>query len=92
MKIHVSEPCKNLLPAQFHFELRDEPELKEKVGGLTSYFLTSKDGRQPLKEAVIRALMPSDMEKPKGMGNDEKKDDKKDKKKDDAPKVIQLGI
>ena len=45
MRIHVSEPCKNLLPAQFKFEQRDDPEVKEKVGGLNSYFLNSKDGR-----------------------------------------------
>ena len=48
MRIHVSEPCKNLLPAQFKFEQRDDPEVKEKVGGLNSYFLNSKDGRQGL--------------------------------------------
>ena len=31
------------------------------MGGVASFFLTSKDGRKPLKEATIKAFLPSDM-------------------------------
>ena len=85
MRIHISEPCKALLPAQYKVEERTadaEPELAAKVGGHKSYFLNSKDGRNPLKEAVIKALLPKDTEKPK-LGGD-KKEEKKDEKKPDA--------
>lgn len=77
MRIHVSEPCKQLLSPQYKFEQRDDPELREKVGGHVSHFLNSKDGRQPLKEAVIKALLPTDAERPK-------LDNKKDKKKEES--------
>ena len=65
MKIHVSEPCKQLLPAQYKLTPRDEPELRDKVGGHASHFLDSKDGRQPLRQEVIKALLPTDSEMPK---------------------------
>ena len=84
MKIHVSEACKNHLPAQYKFEQREDEEVKAKVGGLNSYFLTSKDGRQPMKEATIKALLPTSLEKPKYEGSDKDKK-KKDDKKADAP-------
>ena len=82
MKIHVSEACKNHLPAQYKFELREDEEVKAKVGGLVSYFLTSKDGRQPMKEATIKALLPTSLEKPKYEGSDKDKKKKEDKKAD----------
>ena len=82
MKIHVSEACKNHLPAQYKFELREDEEVKAKVGGLVSYFLTSKDGRQPMKEATIKALLPTSLEKPKYEGADKDKKKKEDKKAD----------
>ena len=82
MKIHVSEACKNHLPAQYKFELREDEEVKAKVGGLNSYFLTSKDGRQPMKEATIKALLPTSLEKPKYEGADKDKKKKEDKKAD----------
>ena len=91
MKIHVSEPCKQLLSAQYKFEQRDEPELREKVGDHVSYFLVSKDGRQPLRPEVIKALLPTALEMPNvgGGKKDEKKSDKKEEKKEeekaDAP-------
>ena len=65
MKIHVSEPCKQLLSAQYKLTPRDEPELRDKVGGHASHFLDSKDGRQPLRQEVIKALLPTDSEMPK---------------------------
>jgi hypothetical protein len=82
MKIHVSEACKNQLSAQYKFELREDEEVKAKVGGLNSYFLTSKDGRQPMKEATIKALLPTSLEKPKYEGADKDKKKKEDKKAD----------
>ena len=89
MKIHISEPCKQLLSAQYKCEQRDAPEVREKCGGHMSYFLTSKDGRQPLRPEVIKALLPTASEMP-SVGNkkeDKKADDpKKEEKKGDAPK------
>merc|ERR1711988_261377 len=89
MKIHISEPCKQLLSAQYKCEQRDAPEVREKCGGRMSYFLTSKDGRQPLRPEVIKALLPTASEMP-SVGNkkeDKKADDpKKEEKKGDAPK------
>ena len=60
-KIHISAPCKLLLPAQYKVVERNEPEIKEKLGGIASFFLTAKDGRKPLKEATIKAFLPSDL-------------------------------
>ena len=82
MKIHVSEACKNQLSAQYKFEQRDDEEVKAKVGGLNSFFLTSKDGRQPMKEATIKALLPTSLERPKYEGADKDKKKKEDKKAD----------
>ena len=88
MKIHVSEPCKQLLSAQYKCEQRDDPELREKVGGHTSHFLISKDGRQPLRPEVIKALLPTASEMPSvgGEKKEEKKVDTKEEKKDDPSK------
>ena len=89
MKIHISEPCKQLLSAQYKCEQRDAPEVREKCGGHMSYFLTSKDGRQPLRPEVIKALLPTASEMPSvGSKKEEKKADdiKKEEKKGDAPK------
>ena len=60
MKIHVSEPCKQLLSAQYKLEQRDDAQVRENCGGHVSYFLMSKDGRQPLRPEVIKALLPTD--------------------------------
>ena len=60
-KIHISAPCKLLLPAQYKVVERTEPDLKEKLGGIASFFLNSKEGRRPLKEATIKAFLPSDL-------------------------------
>merc|ERR1719245_1419777 len=90
MKIHVSEPCKQLLTAQYKCEQRDAPEVREKCGGHMSYFLVSKDGRQPLRPEVIKALLPTAAEMPSvgAPKAEEKKADapKKEEKKADAPK------
>merc|ERR1712038_812235 len=89
MKIHVSEPCKQLLTAQYKCEQRDAPEVREKCGGHMSYFLTSKDGRQPLRPEVIKALLPTAAEMPSVGGKKEDKKaeaPKKEEKKADAPK------
>ena len=90
MKIHVSEPCKQLLSAQYKCEQRDAPEVREKCGGHMSYFLVSKDGRQPLRPEVIKALLPTAAEMPSvgAPKAEEKKADapKKEEKKGDAPK------
>ena len=89
MKIHISEPCKQLLSAQYKCEQRDAPEVREKCGGHMSYFLTSKDGRQPLRPEVIKALLPTASEMPSVGGKKEEKkadDIKKEEKKGDAPK------
>ena len=60
-KIHISAPCKLLLPAQYKVIERNEAELKEKLGGIASFFLNSKEGRKPLKESTIKAFLPSDL-------------------------------
>ena len=94
MKIHVSEPCKQLLTAQYKCEQRDAPEVREKCGGHMSYFLTTKDGRQPLRPEVIKALLPTAAEMPSVGGkkeekkaDDPKKEEKKEEeKKEEAPK------
>ena len=82
MKIHVSEPCKQILPAQYHCEPRDEPEIREKCGGHMSYFLTEKDNRVPLKPEMIKALLPTAAERP-NIGGEKKEDKKADAKKED---------
>ena len=64
MKIHVSEPCKQLLPAQYKAEQREDPEVREKCGGHMSHFLNDKDGRQHLRPEVIKALLPTALEMP----------------------------
>merc|ERR1712038_2040810 len=91
MKIHVSEPCKQLLSAQYKCEQRDDAEVREKCGGHMSYFLVSKDGRQPLRPEVIKALLPTAAEMPSvgAPKAEEKKADapKKEEKKEDAPKA-----
>ena len=46
---------------------------------MKSYFLNSKDGRKPLKESVIRALLPTEKEKPKMDKEEKEKEDKADK-------------
>ena len=54
-----------------------------------SHFLTNKDGRQPLRPEVIKALLPTASEMPTvGGKKEEKKADapKKEEKKGDAPK------
>merc|ERR1719510_2196534 len=90
MKIHVSEPCKQLLSAQYKCEQRDDPEVREKCGGHMSHFLVAKDGRQPLRPEVIKALLPTAAEMPSvgAPKAEEKKADapKKEEKKADAPK------
>ena len=89
MKIHVSEPCKQLLSAQYKCEQRDDPEVREKCGGHMSHFLVAKDGRQPLRPEVIKALLPTAAEMPSvGGKKEEKKADapKKEEKKADVPK------
>ena len=84
MRIHISEPCKQLLSAQYKCEQRDDPAIREKVGGHVSHFLTAKDGRQPLRPEVIKALLPTASEMPSvGKG---KKEEKKEEKKADPPK------
>ena len=91
MRIHISEPCKELLSPQYKIEPREDSELQAKVvnvvfwnqivskrffqvGGFKSFFLNSKDGRKPLKESVIRALLPTEQERPK-MEKDEEAPD-----------------
>jgi chemotaxis protein histidine kinase CheA len=69
-------------------EERNDEGLKMKVGGYKSYFLNSKEGRKPLPEAVIRALLPTEKEAPKVAGA--KKEAKKETaaaapKKEDGP-------
>merc|ERR1712130_875652 len=93
-QIHISEKTIEHLSSQYKLEERNEEGLKMRLNGYKSFFLTSKDNRKPLQEAVIKALLPTDKEAPK-LGKKEKKDDgKKDDKKDakkeepkkDAPK------
>ena len=89
MKIHVSEPCKQLLPAQYKCDQRDDPEVREKCGGHMSHFLVSKENRVALKPEIIKALLPTASEMPTvGGKKDEKKADepKKEEKNADAPK------
>ena len=89
MKIHVSEPCKQLLPAQYHCEQRDDAQVKENCGGHMSHFLVSKENRVPLKPEMIKALLPTASEMPSVGGKKEEKkpdDPKKEEKKADAPK------
>merc|ERR1719219_2758778 len=85
MRIHISEPCKNLLGAQYKTEPRTDEGLKDKVGGLSSFFLLSKENRKPLSEGVIKALLPSEKEKG-SLDKGKKKDDKKkeEPKKEEA--------
>merc|ERR1711988_307421 len=85
-QIHISEKTIEHLSSQYKLEERHEEGLKMKVGGYKSFFLTSKDNRKPLQEAVIKALLPTEKEAPK-INKDKKKDDaKKDEpKKADAP-------
>merc|ERR1711997_1290749 len=66
--------------------------LKEELGGVASFFLTSKDGRKPLKEATIKAFLPSDMAGPAMSNNAPAASDKKveskvadTKKKEEKP-------
>merc|ERR1712227_453232 len=81
-KIHISETTIEHLSSQYKLEERNEEGLKMRLNGYKSFFLTSKDNRKPLQEAVIKALLPTDKEAPK-LGKKEKKDDgKKDDKKD----------
>eukprot|EP00095_Tigriopus_kingsejongensis_P003568 maker-scaffold140_size315649-snap-gene-0.10 protein:Tk03568 transcript:maker-scaffold140_size315649-snap-gene-0.10-mRNA-1 annotation:"soluble guanylate cyclase 88e" len=65
MRIHISQPCKDLLPPQYKTEERDDPNVLTKVNGLKSYFLNTKDGRKHLKADVLKALLPTDAELPK---------------------------
>jgi len=58
----------------FKVEERNDPGLKEKVGGYRSFFLNEKEGRKRLPEAVIKALMPTDKEMPKVEKPAEKKE------------------
>merc|ERR1719410_781678 len=94
-KIHISETTIEHLSSQYKLEERNVEGLKMRLNGYKSFFLTSKDNRKPLQEAVIKALLPTDKEAPK-LGKKEKKDvgkkdDKKDAKKEepkkDAPKA-----
>ncbi|XP_023325301.1 soluble guanylate cyclase 88E isoform X2 [Eurytemora carolleeae] len=74
MRIHISETCQKALTAQYKVEERNDPGLKEKVGGYRSFFLNEKEGRKRLPEAVIKALMPTDKEMPKVEKPAEKKE------------------
>merc|ERR1719225_2307778 len=76
--IHISEKTIEHLSSQYKMEERNEEGLKMRLGGIKSFFLTSKENRKPLQEAVIRALLPTEKEAPKvGKKKEEKKDDKK---------------
>merc|ERR1712227_233757 len=85
-KIHISETTIEHLSSQYKLEERNEEGLKMKVGGHKSFFLTMKENRKPLQEAVIKALLPTEKEAPK-VGKPEKKKDepKKEEAKKDAP-------
>merc|ERR1711936_1095061 len=90
-QIHISEKTIEHLSSQYRLEERHEEGLKMRLGGLKSFFLTSKDNRKPLQEAIIRALLPTEKEAPKvGKKEEKKKDDKKkdDKKKDDKKEAV----
>ena len=54
------------------------------LGGHRSHFLNEKDGRQPLRDQVLKALLPQQDEGPK-LAKDEKK-------KDDAKKGNELSL
>ena len=75
-QIHISEKTIEHLSSQYKLEERHEEGLKMRLGGLKSFFLTSKDNRKPLQEAVIRALLPTEKEAPKvGKKEEKKKED-----------------
>merc|ERR1711874_131601 len=77
-RIHISETTIEHLSSQYKTEERNDEGLKMKVGGFKSYFLTMKENRKPLQEAVIRALLPTEKEAPKvGKKEEKKKEDKK---------------
>merc|ERR1719479_832480 len=77
--IHISEKTIEHLSSQYKMEERNEEGLKMKLGGLKSFFLTSKDNRKPLQEAIIKALLPTEKEAPKvGKKEEKKKEEKKD--------------
>merc|ERR1719300_1454500 len=86
-RIHISETTIENLSSQYKTEERNDEGLKMKVGGLKSFFLTSKDSRKPLQEAIIRALLPTADEGPKIDDKKKKEDKKKEepKKADAAP-------
>ena len=85
-QIHISEKTIEHLSSQYKLEERNEEGLKMRLGGLKSFFLTSKDNRKPLQEAIIRALLPTEKEAPKVGKKEEKKKD--DKKKDDKKEAV----
>merc|ERR1712038_339185 len=86
-QIHISEKTIEHLSSQYKLEERHEEGLKMRLGGLKSFFLTSKDNRKPLQEAVIRALLPTEKEAPKvGKKEEKKKEDKKEAAKKEGPK------
>ena len=80
-QIHISEKTIDLISSQYKLEERHDEGLKMKIGGHRSYFLTMKENRRPLQEAVIKALLPTDKEGPRLSKSKEKKDEKKDEKK-----------
>merc|ERR1719219_3055341 len=84
MRIHISEPCKNLLGAQYKTEERTDEGLKDKVGGHNSFFLNEKEGRKPLSESVIKALLPTEKESGGKKAKEAKKEDAKPAAKADA--------
>ena len=85
--IHISEKTIEHLSSQYKMEERNEEGLKMRLGGIKSFFLTSKENRKPLQEAIIKALLPTEKEAPKvGKKKEEKKDDKKDGGKKEEPK------
>ena len=55
-----------------------------KVGGYKSYFLNSKEGRKPLPEAIIKALLPTDKEAPKVAAKKEAKKEAAAPKKEEG--------
>ena len=85
-QIHISEKTVDLISSQYKLEERHDEGLKMKIGGHRSYFLTMKENRKPLQEAVIKALLPTDKEGPKLSKSKEKKDEKKAPEKKEDPK------
>ena len=85
-QIHISEKTIELISSQYKLEERHDEGLKMKIGGHRSYFLTMKENRKPLQEAVIKALLPTDKEGPKLSKPKEKKDEKKAPEKKEDPK------